>query len=80
LNGATTGRHGAGRRGPLGKGTKQIPDFELADMNGKTWKLKELGGRRCSSIYGHLVWPCQAELPHLEKFYQKTKTAKIFRS
>jgi thiol-disulfide isomerase/thioredoxin len=59
------------------KATKQIPDFELADMNGKTWKLKELGGKTLLiNLWATWCGPCQAELPHLEKFYQKTKDRK----
>ncbi|HLY40181.1 MAG TPA: redoxin domain-containing protein [Terracidiphilus sp.] len=59
------------------KATKQIPEFELSDMNGRTWKLKELGGKTLLiNLWATWCGPCQAELPHLEKLYEKTKDRK----
>jgi thiol-disulfide isomerase/thioredoxin len=59
------------------KPTKAIPEFELSDMSGKTWKLKELGGKTLIiNLWATWCGPCQAELPQLEKFYQKTKDRK----
>ena len=59
------------------KATKQIPDFELSDMSGRTWKLKELGGKTLLiNLWATWCGPCQAELPHLEKFYEKVKDRK----
>ncbi len=59
------------------KATKQIPDFELSDMAGRTWKLKELGGKALLiNLWATWCGPCQAELPHLEKFYEKVKDRK----
>jgi thiol-disulfide isomerase/thioredoxin len=59
------------------KATKTIPDFELSDMSGKTWKLKELGGKTLLiNLWATWCGPCQAELPHLEKFYEKNKDRK----
>jgi thiol-disulfide isomerase/thioredoxin len=56
------------------KATRQIPDFELSDMTGKTWKLKELNGKTLLiNLWATWCGPCQAELPHLQKFYEKTK-------
>lgn len=56
------------------KATKQIPEFELSDLSGKTWKLKELGGKTLLiNLWATWCGPCQAELPHLEKFYEKVK-------
>jgi thiol-disulfide isomerase/thioredoxin len=54
--------------------TKQIPEFELSDMSGKTWKLKEMGGKTLLiNLWATWCGPCQSELPHLEKFYEKVK-------
>lgn len=59
------------------KATKQIPDFALSDMTGKTWKLKELGGKTLLiNLWATWCGPCQAELPHLQKLYEKTKDRK----
>jgi thiol-disulfide isomerase/thioredoxin len=56
------------------KPTKQIPDFELTDLSGKTWRLKELGGKTLLiNLWATWCGPCQGELPHLEKFYEKVK-------
>jgi thiol-disulfide isomerase/thioredoxin len=59
------------------KATKPIPQFELSDMSGKTWKLKELGGKTLLiNLWATWCGPCQAELPHLQKFYEKVKDRK----
>jgi thiol-disulfide isomerase/thioredoxin len=56
------------------KATKQIPDFELSDMTGMTWKLKQLAGKTLLiNLWATWCGPCQSELPHLEKFYEKNK-------
>jgi thiol-disulfide isomerase/thioredoxin len=59
------------------KATKKIPDFELTDLSGKTWRLKELGGKTLLiTLWATWCGPCQFELPHLEKFYEKVKDHK----
>jgi thiol-disulfide isomerase/thioredoxin len=56
------------------KPTKTIPAFELSDLSGKTWRLKELEGKTVLiSLWATWCHPCEAELPHLEKFYEKVK-------
>ncbi len=56
------------------KPTKQIPNFELSDMAGKTWRLKELGGKTLLiNLWATWCGPCQSELPLLQKLYEKTK-------
>jgi thiol-disulfide isomerase/thioredoxin len=56
------------------RATKQIPQFELSDMSGKTWKLKDLDGKTLLiNLWATWCGPCQAELPHLEKFYEMAK-------
>ena len=54
--------------------TKTIPTFELSDLSGKTWRLKELEGKTILiSLWATWCHPCETELPHLEKFYEKVK-------
>ncbi len=56
------------------KPTKSIPEFELSDLSGKTWRLKDMGGKTLLiNLWATWCGPCQAELPHLEKFYEKVK-------
>jgi len=56
------------------KPTKPIPDFDLSDLSGKTWRLKELGGKTLLiNLWATWCGPCQLELPHLQKFYDKVK-------
>jgi thiol-disulfide isomerase/thioredoxin len=59
---------------PWEKVTKAMPSFELSDLSGKTWRLKELQGKTVL-IVSWATWcgPCREELPHLEKFYEKIK-------
>jgi len=69
----------AGKAGELAEGrwekpTKQIPVFELPDLTGKTWRLKALGGRTLLiNLWATWCGPCNAELPALQKFYEKVK-------
>jgi thiol-disulfide isomerase/thioredoxin len=56
------------------KPAKPMPAFELADLSGKTWRLKSLEGRAVLiNVWATWCGPCQAELPHLEKLYEKVK-------
>ncbi|MGA2594568.1 MAG: TlpA disulfide reductase family protein, partial [Bryobacteraceae bacterium] len=53
---------------------KPIPSFELADLSGKTWKLTKLEGKSILiNLWATWCGPCNAELPHLEKLYEKVK-------
>jgi thiol-disulfide isomerase/thioredoxin len=69
----------AGKREELAEGrwekpTKAIPTFELSDLSGKTWRLKELGGKTLLiNLWATWCGPCNAELPHVQKFYEKVK-------
>lgn len=52
----------------------QIPSFELADLSGKTWKLKTLEGKTLLiNLWATWCGPCNAELPHFQKLYEKVK-------
>lgn len=56
------------------KPKKSIPDFELSDLSGKTWRMKELNGKWVLiDVWATWCGPCQAELPNLEKLYQQVK-------
>jgi len=53
---------------------KTMPAFELADLSGKTWRLKDLAGRAVLiNVWATWCGPCQRELPHIEKLYEKVK-------
>jgi hypothetical protein len=56
------------------KPTKEIPAFELSDLSGKTWRLKELSGKTLLiNLWATWCGLCNEELPHLQKFYEKVK-------
>ena len=47
---------------------------ELADLAGKTWRLKDLAGRAVLiNVWATWCGPCQRELPRLERLYEKAK-------
>jgi thiol-disulfide isomerase/thioredoxin len=56
------------------KATRAIPAFELSDLAGKTWRLKDLRGKTIVlALWATWCGPCEAELPRLQKFYEKVK-------
>lgn len=56
------------------KPKKQMPVFELADLQGKTWRLKTLEGKAVLiNLWATWCGPCNAELPDLQKLYEKVK-------
>jgi thiol-disulfide isomerase/thioredoxin len=57
------------------KPKKPLPDFELPDLSGKTWRLKELNGKSVLiDVWATWCGPCQAELPNLEKLYEQIRS------
>jgi len=43
-------------------------------LSGKTWRLKDLAGKKVFiNVWATWCGPCQGELPHLQKFYEKVK-------
>jgi len=56
------------------KPDKDLPAFELSDLGGRIWRLKDLAGRAVLvNVWATWCGPCQAELPKLEDLYQKLK-------
>ncbi len=56
------------------KPTQSLPAFELADLSGKTWRLNDLKGKVVLiNLWATWCGPCNAELPELEKLYEKIK-------
>jgi thiol-disulfide isomerase/thioredoxin len=56
------------------KPKKAMPSFELADLTGKTWKLKSLEGKSILiNVWATWCVPCNTELPQLEKLYESVK-------
>ncbi|AXC10201.1 Thiol:disulfide oxidoreductase related to ResA [Acidisarcina polymorpha] len=57
------------------KPKRSIPDFELIDLSGKTWRLRELNGKSVLiDVWATWCGPCQAELPNLQKLYEQVKS------
>ena len=56
------------------KPKKTLPAFELSDLSGKTWRLKDLEGKAVLiNLWATWCGPCNAELPKLQKLYEQLK-------
>jgi thiol-disulfide isomerase/thioredoxin len=56
-----------------------MPAFELGDLSGKTWRIKNLEGKSVLiNVWATWCGPCQAELPKLEKLYEQVKDRSDF--
>lgn len=56
------------------KPAKTLPDFQLADLSGKTWTTKSLNGKVVLiNLWATWCGPCNAELPQLQKLYEQAK-------
>jgi thiol-disulfide isomerase/thioredoxin len=56
---------------------KPLPDFEMSDAAGKTWRLADLKGKvTLINLWATWCGPCQAELPYLQKLFDKVRERK----
>lgn len=53
---------------------KALPDFEMSDLNGRTWRLADLKGKVAFiNIWATWCGPCQQELPYVQKLHERLK-------
>ncbi|HYK73968.1 MAG TPA: TlpA disulfide reductase family protein [Pseudoneobacillus sp.] len=54
------------------------PDFTLTTLDGKTVKLSDYKGKKVIlNFWATWCPPCKAEMPHMQKFYEKNKENNI---
>lgn len=59
---------------PVLKKGNVSPDFELKNLNGDLVKLSDYKGKKVIiNFWATWCSPCKAEMPHLEKYYKKSK-------
>ena len=62
------------RGGLWEKKDQALLDFELADLQGQTWRLANLKGKVAFiNIWATWCGPCQQELPYVQKLYERMK-------
>jgi peroxiredoxin len=53
---------------------KAAPDFELITLEGESVKLSDYQGKKVIlNLWATWCPPCQAEMPHMQNFYEKNK-------
>jgi thiol-disulfide isomerase/thioredoxin len=67
----------AGRKTPpafISRVGQVMPDFELVDLQGRTWHLADLKGKTTFvNVWATWCPPCRKELPHLQRLYERVK-------
>jgi thiol-disulfide isomerase/thioredoxin len=54
-----------------------LPDFELADLKGRNWKLADLKGKVVFiNLWATWCGPCRSELPYVQKLSEQMKESK----
>ena len=52
----------------------ELPDFELQDLDGRTWSLSDLRGKAVLiNVWAAWCGPCLVELPWLQKLHDRTR-------
>lgn len=56
---------------------KPLPDFQISDAEGKTWRLADLKGKvTLVNLWATWCGPCRDELPYLQKLFNKVRERK----
>ena len=56
---------------------KPLPDFQISDADGKTWRLADLKGKvTLLNLWATWCGPCRNELPYLQKLFNTVRERK----